>query len=96
MLNRFDAEWRWFHRRNDSPWYPELRIFSQGAFGDWQGVLGAVQQALSALPGQRQQPKKVRAPRTGPLANAGMPLPAASGAPATAASAPHAADEDSC
>ena len=89
MLNRFDAEWRWFHRRNDSPWYPELRIFSQGAFGDWHGVLGAVQQALSALPGQRQQPKKVRAPRPGQPATAEIPLPVASGTAATAASATH-------
>lgn len=50
MMNRFDSEWRWFHRREDSPWYPRLRIFNQPAFGDWDSVLSAVQEALKALP----------------------------------------------
>lgn len=48
MLNRFDGEWRWLHRRADSPWYPSLRIFNQSSFGDWDGVLADVSQALAA------------------------------------------------
>lgn len=46
MLNRFDGEWRWLRRRDDSPWYPGLRLFSQPAFGDWNSVIGQVAQAL--------------------------------------------------
>ncbi|MET0499015.1 MAG: sulfotransferase [Steroidobacteraceae bacterium] len=49
MLNRFDSEWRWFHRRTDSPWYPSLRIFNQPVFGDWAGVLDDVAHALQAM-----------------------------------------------
>ena len=60
MLNRFDSEWRWFHQRADSPWYPKLRIFAQPQFGTWEPVLLEVQKALMALPGQRLQPRKVR------------------------------------
>jgi tetratricopeptide (TPR) repeat protein len=60
MLNRFDTEWRWQYQRNDSPWYPRLRIFNQATFGEWAPVLLEVQQSLAALPGQRQQPRKVR------------------------------------
>ena len=83
MLNRFDTEWRWLQHRSDSPWYPKLRIFNQATFGDWQGVLSQVQQALTALPGQRQQPRKVRSLRPVQPAHAAMPLPA------VAASAPN-------
>jgi Flp pilus assembly protein TadD len=32
------AEWRWMLDRDDSPWYPSMRLFRQTAPGDWQGV----------------------------------------------------------
>ncbi|MFZ4480173.1 MAG: tetratricopeptide repeat protein [Rhodoferax sp.] len=88
MLNRFDSEWRWFHRRDESPWYPRLRIFSQTTFGEWQSVLSEVQQALSALPGRREQSRKVRSHRPVNPAHAAMPVSAAPGTPAAAVSAP--------
>jgi tetratricopeptide (TPR) repeat protein len=59
MLNRFDMEWRWFRHREDSPWYPQLRIFNQPAFGDWASVLARVHAELKALP----LPDVPRAPR---------------------------------
>lgn len=74
MMNRHDAEWRWFHHRNDSPWYPQLRIFNQPAFGDWDSVLDAVQQALDALPNPRPGSGAVPPPR--------RPAPAVPAAPA--------------
>ncbi|CAB3778446.1 tetratricopeptide repeat protein [Pararobbsia alpina] len=40
------AEWRWFHDRTDSPWYPSARLFRQPALGDWEGLVDNVQQAL--------------------------------------------------
>ncbi|MFI4939988.1 MAG: tetratricopeptide repeat protein [Burkholderiales bacterium] len=49
MLNRYDSEWRWLERREDSPWYPGLRIFNQPQFGDWTGAILAVQSALAAV-----------------------------------------------
>lgn len=50
MLNRYDSEWRWFHGRADSPWYPAMRIFNQPSFGDWDSVLNQVAEALTQLP----------------------------------------------
>jgi hypothetical protein len=47
MMNRFDSEWRWLRRRNDSPWYPSMKIFNQPTFGDWAAVLAEVDQALT-------------------------------------------------
>ncbi len=29
------ADWRWLHARDDSPWYPTLRLFRQATAGDW-------------------------------------------------------------
>ena len=43
------ADWRWLQDRHDTPWYPSARLFRQQQPGDWQGVFGAVRQALSEL-----------------------------------------------
>lgn len=32
------ADWRWLHRRQDSPWYPTMRLFHQSQLGDWTTV----------------------------------------------------------
>lgn len=42
----YAADWRWQHGREDSPWYPTLRLFRQRSPGDWEGVAGEVQCAL--------------------------------------------------
>ena len=49
MLDRFDSCWRWLENRDDSPWYPTLRIFRQPAPGDWPAVVERVTTALAAL-----------------------------------------------
>jgi hypothetical protein len=46
LLSRFDACWRWPRDRNDSPWYPTIRLFRQSAPGDWAGVIQRVTEAL--------------------------------------------------
>jgi tetratricopeptide (TPR) repeat protein len=39
LLNRLDTDWRWFLDREDSPWYPTMRIFRQARFGEWDEVI---------------------------------------------------------
>jgi tetratricopeptide (TPR) repeat protein len=46
LLNRFAGDWRWLRQRDDSPWYPAMRIFSQTQRGDWNEVLARVAVAL--------------------------------------------------
>ncbi len=40
-------EWRWQMGRSDTPWYPSLTLFRQGARGDWNGVFAAMADALA-------------------------------------------------
>jgi hypothetical protein len=46
VLLPFARDWRWLRARQDSPWYPTLRLFRQPEPGDWQSV---VQEVCSAL-----------------------------------------------
>jgi Flp pilus assembly protein TadD len=32
------VDWRWFLEREDSPWYPTMRLFRQTRLGDWAGI----------------------------------------------------------
>jgi tetratricopeptide (TPR) repeat protein len=52
VLNRA-PDWRWQLGREDSPWYPSVRIFRQQRLDDWDGVLAQVAQAAAALRAQR-------------------------------------------
>jgi hypothetical protein len=40
-------DWRWLLERNDSPWYPSLRLFRQETPGDWAGVMARVHEQLN-------------------------------------------------
>ncbi len=49
LLDRYDNCWRWLAGREDSPWYPTLRIFRQTRMGDWAPVVAQVAAALGEL-----------------------------------------------
>ncbi len=51
MLSRFDGCWRWLQGREDSPWYPKMRIFRQSRHGDWADVIIKVGTELQAYVG---------------------------------------------
>jgi tetratricopeptide (TPR) repeat protein len=40
------ADWRWMRDRDDSPWYPSVRLFRQKRRGDWPSVLEPVARNL--------------------------------------------------
>lgn len=42
-------DWRWLTKREDSPWYPTMRLFRQRAAGDWSEVFAQVASELEAL-----------------------------------------------
>jgi Tfp pilus assembly protein PilF len=45
------ADWRWLLERDDSPWYPTMRLFRQPIAGDWNAVFERMREELRALVG---------------------------------------------
>ena len=44
-----DAEWRWLRGRDDSPWYPTMRLFRQSRRGEWGHVFAAMAACVAPL-----------------------------------------------
>jgi tetratricopeptide (TPR) repeat protein len=42
-------DWRWMFDRDDSPWYPTVRLFRQTRAGDWDGVFARVAAELAPI-----------------------------------------------
>jgi tetratricopeptide (TPR) repeat protein len=49
VLVPFQPDWRWLLEREDSPWYPTVRLFRQPAPGDWDRVIARVSEELASL-----------------------------------------------
>lgn len=47
VLLQAEADWRWMVGREDSPWYPGLRLFRQDTAGEWGGVAMRLHGALA-------------------------------------------------
>lgn len=42
MLNNYATDWRWLLDREDSPWYPSVRLFRQPEIGEWRPVIDKI------------------------------------------------------
>ncbi len=42
LLLAFTPDWRWILDRNDTPWYPSVKLYRQTAVGDWAEVFARV------------------------------------------------------
>jgi tetratricopeptide (TPR) repeat protein len=54
------ADWRFLLGREDSPWYPTMRLFRQTQMGDWDGVFERIAAELRGSPGRPTQPLPLR------------------------------------
>ena len=54
VMLRFAPDWRWLLDRDDSPWYPTLRLFRQPRLRDWPSVATWLVGALQALQGAQR------------------------------------------
>jgi ADP-heptose:LPS heptosyltransferase len=57
MLIPFAPDWRWRLGREDSPWYPTLRIFRQPRLRDWASVIERLRAELDASVRTEQRPR---------------------------------------
>ena len=49
VLLTFHPDWRWFTGRNDSPWYPNAKLFRQPKTGCWKPVIDDVKNELKKI-----------------------------------------------
>jgi len=49
VLLPFVPDWRWLLDREDSPWYPTMRLFRQEKIGDWQSPIRQIGRELRKL-----------------------------------------------
>ncbi|SAL00472.1 TPR repeat-containing protein [Caballeronia fortuita] len=50
----FVPDWRWLMQRDDTPWYPHMRLFRQTRRGDWDDVISSMREALSRWAAERR------------------------------------------
>ena len=66
---RLVPDWRWQLERDDSPWYPTMRLFRQSTRDDWKPVFAAMAEAIDIELGTSH--------RSGPTAERVGPTPTA-------------------
>jgi ADP-heptose:LPS heptosyltransferase len=49
----YAPDWRWLLDRDDSPWYPSVRLFRQSADRQWGPVIAKIAHELTNLARQR-------------------------------------------
>jgi hypothetical protein len=49
VLLPFNPDWRWLRDREDSPWYPTMRLFRQSERGNWKSTIERVASELREL-----------------------------------------------
>lgn len=55
MVALYTTDWRWLTDREDSPWYPTLRLFRQHAPGNWDEAFKKVEAQFATLVKARRQ-----------------------------------------
>ncbi|HEX2081038.1 MAG TPA: tetratricopeptide repeat protein [Longimicrobium sp.] len=73
LLLHAHSEWRWMTGRDDSPWYPGMRLYRQTRPGDWSDVFARVRHDLDELArattGVAESPRTLVRPRLPPTAH---------------------------
>ncbi len=59
VLLPFCPDWRWMLNRDDSPWYPTMRLFRQIKHGDWGQVFSQVTKSLLQLINKNKQNQRI-------------------------------------
>jgi ADP-heptose:LPS heptosyltransferase len=52
------ADWRWMDDREDTLWYPTMRLFRQPEPGDWKSVISRLRKELELLSPRAQHARR--------------------------------------
>jgi hypothetical protein len=52
------SDWRWLRRREDTVWYPSMRLFRQRTLGDWDQVFARMAAELRRLVAARRADRR--------------------------------------
>jgi tetratricopeptide (TPR) repeat protein len=66
----FAPDWRWLLDREDSPWYPTMRLFRQAGVDQWDAVFARMADALRRLLALSSASRQAGTDEPGPLAAA--------------------------
>jgi hypothetical protein len=66
VLLPYEADWRWMLDRDDSPWYPTMRLFRQDETRDWTPVVARVAAEWCTLAAGWQPARRWQRRRTNP------------------------------
>ena len=50
----YSPDWRWLLERDDSPWYPSMKLYRQGSPAAWQPVLDRIRHDLHFFYGRHE------------------------------------------
>src|SRR5262249_26034987 len=78
LLLPFVPDWRWLLDRDDSPWYPTLRLFRQPQRDDWASVFAKIERELRSLLNREfiQSDQRKASPTITPSIQIPQPVPA--------------------
>jgi ADP-heptose:LPS heptosyltransferase len=48
VLLPYNPDWRWLLNRDDSPWYPSMKLYRQPAINDWNSVFDRIKSDLAS------------------------------------------------
>jgi Flp pilus assembly protein TadD len=60
VISMMRRDWRWLLDREDSPWYPTMRLFRQTTPNDWSAVFARMASELRALADQKSRALSLR------------------------------------
>ena len=49
ILSAIATDWRWIENRDDTPWYPSMRLYRQRVAGDWDEVFNRVYSDVASM-----------------------------------------------
>jgi Tfp pilus assembly protein PilF len=55
----FVSDWRWLMGRDDSPWYPTMRLYRQPRWNDWDNVFARITRDLASLADTRGRAQRI-------------------------------------